>query len=395
MNTRVLATVLLTVFLDLVGFGLLIPLLPFYALEFSATALQVTLLMAVYSFAQFLFAPIWGQLSDRYGRRPILLTSIGIGSVMLAGFAMSGQLWQLFLFRILHGACAANISTAQAAVADITPPEKRAMGMGLIGAAFGVGFTLGPFIGGELSVYGLEVPIWAAAGLSGFNFVLAMFTLPETRKPGMAAGRRRTIDPRAMMRVLKHPVVGTAIAVTFLATSSFAMMESTFALFVDELYQMKAQDLGRLFAVAGIAMIGVQGGLIGRLVSRFGERSLILFGFGLLIVSLLLLGWAKPTWPMLIVFVGMAVGNGISSPSLQALISRATPEDEQGLVLGTNQSMSALARGTAPALGGLVFSGIGPRSPFLLGALILLVALVLAIPATRKVTDQTETGQPG
>ncbi len=395
MNIRVLATVLLTVFLDLVGFGLLIPLVPFYALEFQATVLQVTLLMAVYSFAQFLFAPVWGQLSDRHGRRPILLASIGIGAVMLAGFAMATQLWQLFLFRILHGACAANISTAQAAVADITPPEKRAMGMGLIGAAFGVGFTLGPFIGGELSVYGLAVPIWVAAGLSAFNFSLALFTLPETREPGKGDGRRRTIDPRAMFRVLAHPIVGTAIGVTFLATAAFAMMESTFALFVDVLYQMNAQDLGRLFAVAGVVMIGVQGGLIGRLVQRFGERALILTGFCLLIVSLGLLGWAEPTWPMLVVFVTLAIGNGISSPSLQALISKATPESDQGLVLGTNQSMSALARGTAPALGGLVFGSVGPRSPFLVGAAILVVAVCLAIPATRKVTAPRATERPG
>ena len=389
MRTGPLPAVLLTVFLDLVGFGLLIPLLPFYAEEYGATPLQVTLLLACYSFAQFLFAPAWGQLSDRIGRRPVLLTSIGIGAVMLAGFAMAQSLLALFVFRTLHGACAANIATAQAAVADITTPENRAKGMGLIGAAFGVGFTVGPFIGGELSPYGLAVPIWIAAGLSAANLVLALFTLPETRKPGASARPQRTVDPRALITSLRHPVVGLAIVLTFVMTSAFSMMESTFALFAEHEHGLTAQDLGRMFGAAGLVMIVVQGGLIGRLVRRFGERPLVVGGLGVLGVGLIALAYFPPTLPMLLAFVVIAVGHGISSPSLQAMISRATSDEHQGAILGANQSMSALARGTAPAVGGLLFEQ-AYRAPLIVGAILLFGGVMLAGPATRF-TDAPST----
>jgi len=179
---KLLIPVLGAVVLDLVGFGIVIPLLTFYAEEYGAGPVAVTLLMAVYSLAQFLMAPVWGALSDRFGRRPIMLFSIGMATICLAGFAWAESLVMLFVFRTLHGAAAANISTAQACVADVTTPENRAKGMGLIGAAFGFGFTVGPFLGGELSVHGLAAPIWFAAALSALNFVAAVVWLKETRK---------------------------------------------------------------------------------------------------------------------------------------------------------------------------------------------------------------------
>ena len=188
---KLLVPVLMAVVLDLVGFGIVIPLLTFYAEEYGAGPVAVTLLMAVYSLAQFLMAPVWGALSDKYGRRPIMLFSIGMAAVCLAGFAWAESLVMLFVFRTLHGAAAANISTAQACVADVTTPENRAKGMGLIGAAFGFGFTVGPFIGGELSVHGLAAPIWFAAGLAALNFVLA---LAWPRRPQARHCSTRTLD---------------------------------------------------------------------------------------------------------------------------------------------------------------------------------------------------------
>ena len=196
--------------MDLVGFGIVIPLLTFYAEDYGASPVEVTLLMAVYSFAQFFFAPIWGRLSDRIGRRPVLLASIGASAVFLAGFAAADTLWVLFVCRTLHGACAANISTAQAVIADITPPDKRAIGMGLIGAAFGVGFTVGPFIGGETAHLGHSVPIWIAAGLSALNFIIALVMLNET-KTATSNSRPRPISPQAFIKVAKHPVVGLCV----------------------------------------------------------------------------------------------------------------------------------------------------------------------------------------
>jgi predicted MFS family arabinose efflux permease len=279
----------------------------------------------------------------------------------------------------------ANISTAQACVADVTPPEKRAMGMGLIGAAFGVGFTVGPLIGGELSTFGYQVPIWAAAGLSALNLVLAIILLPETRPPGgTGAFHIRSIRPSAFLNILRHPVVGLCVLLTFVLTSAFGMMESTFTLFAEHVRQLTAAQVGRMFGVAGVVMIVVQGGLIGKLVRRFGEERLVPVGLVLTALGLLLLPLAPPTVPMVAVFTLMAIGQGISNPSLQALISRGTPESEQGFVLGTNQSLSALARVVGPIAGGALYAGVGPSAPFWAGSVVVGASVALAVVAIRR-----------
>jgi len=386
---RLLVPALLTVFLDLVGFGIVIPLLPYYAETYGASALQVTLLMAAYSLAQFLFAPVWGGLSDRRGRRPVLLFSIAATAIFLTGFALAESLFMLFVFRTLHGAAAANISTAQAIVADVTPPEKRAMGMGLIGAAFGVGFTVGPWIGGELAPFGYEVPILVAAGLSALNFVLALGMLPETRKASTVT-RRRTINPAVFMAVARHPVVGAGVVLTLVVTLAFSMMESTFTLFAEHVWSLDAREVGRMFGIAGLVTIIVQGGLIGRLVKRYGEARLLPVGLVILAVGLALLPFAPPFWGMVGVFAVIAIGQGITSPSLHSLISRATSEDEQGFVLGTNQSMSALARAVGPALGGVIFTVLSPQAPFWASSAILVLSLALALPAVRRLSAPRE-----
>ena len=380
---RALLPVLLTVFLDLVGFGIVIPLLTFYAEHHGASALQVTLLMACYSLAQFLFAPVWGRLSDRVGRRPVMLVSIAATALGLAGFASATELWMLFAFRTLHGMATANIATAQAAVADITPPEKRAMGMGLIGAAFGVGFTLGPWIGGELAAYGYTTPIWFAAGLSALNFALAAALLPETRRPGSAA-RPRPLHPGAFLRVAAHPVVGLCVVLTFVLTLAFGAMESTFTLFAEHLRGLSAPEVGRMFGVAGLTMVLVQGGLIHRLVKRFGEAPLVPLGVALLAVGLAALPFAPAPGPLLGTFIVIAVGQGLASPSLNSLISRSTSPDEQGFVLGTNQSLSALARVLGPVSGGLLYQGVAPEAPFVAGAGVLAAGVGLAWVAVRR-----------
>ena len=387
--SRALIPVLLVVFLDLIGFGIVIPLLTFYSEDYGASPFQVTMLMAVYSLAQFAFAPLWGALSDRVGRRPVLLASIAATVVCLSGFAAANTLWMLFLFRTLHGACAANISTAQAAVADLTTPEKRAAGMGLIGAAFGIGFSVGPFIGGEMSTFGYAAPIWLAAGLSAINLVLAYFMLPETRHPGSTT-RPRPISPAAFIRVATHPVVGLCVVLTFVLTVSFAMMESSFTLFAEHVRGLGAQDVGRMFAVAGVVMIVVQGGLIRPLVKRFGEAPLVPTGIAILAIGLAALPFAPPFGPMVAIFVLMAIGQGISGPSLHSMISRGTAPEEQGLVLGTNQSMSALARGIGPAFAGLLYADISPSSPFLVSSGVLVLGFLLAVAAVRRWGSQID-----
>lgn len=379
---RPLLVLFLTVVLDLVGFGIVIPLMTFYAEGFHATGVQVTLLMACYSFAQFFAAPLWGQLSDRVGRRPVMLISIALTAVMLAGFASATSLALLFVFRTLHGIMTANIATAQACVADLTTRENRARGMGMIGAAFGIGFTIGPFIGGEMAQTSLSAPIWLAAGLSALNFLLALVFLPETRHAGSDAAHR-PINPAALIDALRHPALGLCILLVFVQVFSFALMESTFTLFAEHEHGLRPQDVGRLFGLVGIIGIVVQGGLIGRIVQRFGEAPLVPLGLGLLAGAIALMPLV-PLGGLMVVFGLIAVGQGLANPSLQAIISKTATARDQGSVLGSSQSMSALARATGPALGGVLFDRVGHGTPFFAAALLLAGGTALALPAIRR-----------
>jgi MFS family permease len=380
---RRLGPVLLTVLLDLLGFGLVIPLLSYYSEQFGATPFQVTCLMASYSLAQFVFAPVWGGLSDRIGRRPVMLISIGGTALGLAAFALAPSLLWLFVARVATGMCAANIGTAQAYVADVTQPKDRAKGMGMIGAAFGVGFSFGPWVGGELSAYGLAVPIWAAAGLSAVNFVWALFGLPESRPLEARAKVPRVRDPRLIVSALQHPVVGAAIGLTFVATFAFAMLESSFSLVAEHQWGMDAVGVGRLFGVIGTIGIVIQGGLIGRLSRRFGERVLVGVGYAGTAAGMLTLGFAASSAAIWTGCVLIAIGNSLSTPSLQALISQGAG-DHQGALLGVIQSLGALARTTAPPLGGAAFARIGSGAPMVVGAALMAIALLISIPATRR-----------
>lgn len=384
-SLRPLFPVLLAVLIDLLGFGIVIPLMSYYATDYHATSQQVMLLAAVYSIAQFMFQPLWGALSDRVGRRPVMLVSIAGTAICLAGFAWGGSLTALFVWRFLNGACAANISTAQAAVADVTTPENRAKGMGMIGAAFGLGFTFGPLVGGEMSRWGHSTPIAFAAGLAAINFVWALFALPETRRPGPARNER-TVDPRALIRGVMHPVVGLAIVLTFAVTFAFSLMETSFGLVAQYAWQLDPQHVGRMLGLIGIVGIIIQGGLIGRIVKRFGEPVLVLVGMTCNATGMGMLAYSAMEQEHLIRWLGclvIAIGTSLTNPSLSALISRGVSADEQGAILGANQSLASLARALAPFSGaGLVGYGVG--SGFLAGAMALAGALPFAVPAVRR-----------
>lgn len=391
-QTPGLGPVLLTVLLDLVGFGLVIPLMNFYAERFHASAVEVTALMATYSVAQFLFAPVWGSISDRYGRRPVMLVSIAGTAVFLSLFASASSLWQLYLWRTLHGACAANVGAAQAYVADVTTPETRARGMGLIGASFGLGFTLGPMIGGILSTkIDLTAPIWLAAGLSAVNFAWAFARLPESRRFGEAASgaHGRVMDPRLVAEVLSRPFVGRVVAMAAVATLAFSMLESTFGLVAEHVWSLGADTVGYLFGIIGIVGIVIQGGLIGRLVKRFGEVPMVLGGYVLTSSGMV---WLSRTAPDHLWFVGgwgpivvgcllLATGTSLTNPSLTALLSKSASGEEQGRVLGVNQSLGALARAVAPTVGGWLFSHWFAGGAFVAGAGLMVAALLVNAPA--------------
>ncbi len=383
-RTPGLGPVLLAVLVDLLGFGLVIPLLTFYAESFHASAIQVTLLAAVYSLAQFAFAPVWGRLSDQVGRRPVMLVSIAGTAVFLAAFALAPSLPWLFVCRALHGAFAANISTAQAYVADVTTPENRARGMGLIGASFGIGFSLGPWVGGELSPYGLAVPIWAAAALSALNFAWAVVALPESRPAGQRQATHRSLDPRHLGRALRHPAVGPAIGLAFTATAAFAMMEATFSLVAEHSWRMDAQGVGRVFALIGGIGILVQGGLLHRLVRRYGEPSLVVVGYAANAAGLATLAFAGPGAALWVGCAAIAVGSSLANPSLTSLISRGAGSDQQGAVLGVNQSLGALARAAGPAAGGFLYAHWFRGGAFLVGAILMATSMAAAWPIARR-----------
>ena len=364
MKRSPLIVIFTTVFIDLVGFGIVIPVLPFYAegTIFNATPRTVGLLFASYSIMQLIFSPVLGSLSDKHGRRPVLLLSIigtGIGFLVL-GFAKT--LFMLFVGRILDGITGGNISTAQAYIADITTPENRAKGMGLIGAAFGVGFIFGPAIGGILSQWGVSVPFLFAAALCFANAVLLYFTLPETVTPDHPA-KNRAAGGRSFRHVLnslRQPRLSFVLIIYFLFVVAFSIMTTSFSLYTMFRFGYDAQHTGYLFAYVGLIAVIIQGGLIGRLVKRFGELPLVIFGalcFAISLFAVPFVGPAAGGLAALLVGGGVfSMGNSLATPALTSLASKSAGPDQQGSVLGVTQSVASLARAVGPFLAAVLIN---------------------------------------
>jgi multidrug resistance protein len=373
--------IFLTVFIDLLGFGIVLPLLPYYAHKepFNASEWQIGLLVASYSLMQFIFAPIWGRISDRVGRRPIILMSL-IGSTLsylIFGFAQSVAV--LFLSRILAGIGAANIPTAQAYIADTTTPENRAKGMGLIGAAFGLGFIFGPAVGGFLSHWGYSAPGFVAAGICFTDFVLTYFLLPESlNEPGVSRATRRRVSWSMMTGALSRPLIGVLLLLFFIATYALANMEATFALISKVKYKYTEAQTGYIFAYMGLLTAVVQGGLIRPLVRRLGEHKLIVMGTLAFAVSLWLIPYCPNFWALGADLALLSFGQGVNTPSITSLISQYTSADEQGSILGVTQSLSSLARVVGPIWGGVMFD-IGFKWPYLTSAGFMFIAFLLSL----------------
>jgi len=371
MHKKSLLIIFLVVFIDLLGFGIVIPILPYYAKSFGASATTLGLLMMSYSLMQFLFSPFWGKLSDKLGRRPILLTSItGIGlSLLVLGFANS-LIW-LFIGRILAGFFGANIAVASAYIADITGPEDRAKGMGMIGASFGLGFLFGPAIGGILSQWGYGTAPLFAAMLSALNLCFAFFFLRETPlSEELRRSHRHHLQRDRVKKTLQNPRTGLPIFLFFGVTLGFAQMEATFAFFLLSRFNLDAKHAGWILALMALVMIFIQGGAIGRLVRKYGEGKLIMLGTGLMSFALLAASFS----PVLKIFVAFllvqALGFSITNPSLSSLVSRAASAEDQGATLGVYQSAGSLARILGPIFAGLLFDHLGPPMPFQTAALL-------------------------
>lgn len=376
----------LTVLIDFTGFGIIIPLLPFWAEHLGANAVQVGLILTVYSLAQFIFLPVLGRFSDRFGRRSIILWSLVIEAISLALTAVSGSLVMLLVARFIGGMGAANLGTAQAVVSDTTTPAERAKGMGIIGAAIGVGFVLGPAIGGGLATLGLAAPFWAAAGIALINAALVFFLLPETHRPargasaGDASERPQGGFVAGLLATLRSPAVARLIAVNLLYTVAFTAMEAMYPLFSQRVFGWGATQNAYIFVFVGVIMVIVQGGLVGRLAKLWGAQTLLLIGLALLAAGLLLLPLGTTLAVMLIAVGTLSAGSGAISSMSSALASLATSEETQGQTLGVIQSSGGLGRVLGPVAAGWVFAVGGEGAPFVIGGLLTALALLVALP---------------
>jgi MFS family permease len=387
MRKASLGTIFLTVFLDLLGFGLVVPYLPGVARDHGATPFVATLLGAAYSAMQFLFVPFWGHLSDRTGRRPILLGSIAASAVAMVALGTTTSLLGLFVARIFAGIATANIAVAAAYIADVTKPEERSRGMGMIGAAIGLGFVLGPVIGGLLQAHSPiarvgAMPAYAAAGLSVVNFGLAARFLPESLAAADRGKKVRSaspFDPGRFRVAFAIEGVPAAVLVQFIVILSFSGLEQTFRLFTEDEFRFGTKETGYVLGVVGVVLILVQGALIRPLARVAGERSLVRAGvliesFGFLVVVMSPVAFGGSRAMLVAGMAVIALGSGLVNPSLSALVSRLGTSDGQGGVLGVLQSAGALARVFGPASGGMLYQVLGPRAPYAAGVLGMLLA---------------------
>ena len=396
----------LAVFIDLVGFGIVLPLLPIYSKSFGATGPLIGLIMASYSMMQFVCTPVWGRLSDRIGRRPVLLLSTAGAALSYAMFAIgsglndpTAALAVLLVSRISGGICGTNITVAQAYIADVTPPEERSKKMGLIGMAFGLGFIFGPALGAfAAKLFGQSGPGWVAAALCASNFVLAFCLLPESRKPDSEQVRPR---PRfgQWLQTMQRPKVGLLIGLFFLATFCFTCFETTLGLLVSENFLLNLQSkqdmkcVGYLFAYCGIIGAVVQGGAIGRAVNKLGEPLLISISLLLVSISMAVMPFVHGNEPfswrlilhhegmpwliLLFVLALLATGSSLTRPPVFGLISILTSAEEQGATLGVAQSAGSLARIVGPVFAATLFDK-HPALPYLICAALSFLTSVIA-----------------
>lgn len=383
-----LALVALAVFIDFAGFGLVIPILPFWAEHLGANAFGVGLVLTVYALAQFAFTPVLGALSDRHGRRHVILASLLIEALAFALTALASTLPLLLVARFVGGTGASNLGSAQAVVADITLPDRRARGMGVIGAAIGLGFVVGPAAGGLLATLGPAVPFWCAMVVALVNAALVYRFLPETR----TRRAEHTETPRRGITALldgwryaaSYPAVARLAAVNFLFTLAFSGMETVFALFTQHAFSWSARQAetanGYFFTYVGVLVVVMQGGLIGRLVKRFGERALLVAGLALLVAGLALLPLGTSVGILLIALGIVSLAEGAITPTATALLSFASPPGAQGATLGFSQGLGGLGRVLGPLVAGSLFT-LSTGLPFLVCAALGAAALLVALPS--------------
>jgi DHA1 family tetracycline resistance protein-like MFS transporter len=384
--TRPLVIIFLTIFVNLVGFGIIIPLLPFYAQTFGASPFAIGLLFAVFSVAQLVASPVLGGLSDRHGRRPVLIFSLAGTVVSFVMMATAQSLVVLFIARIVDGLSGGNISTARAYVADVTEPKDRARAYGLIGAAFGLGFILGPAMGGLLSKISYTAPIWAAAAITLAATVLAWIWLPETVRRTSAGSE---MPFRYLGDLLQRPGVRRVLVIDFVYWFSFAIFQTTFALFAARRFGFDAPQTGYLFAGFGVLGAVIQGVFIRPVVRRLGDKPTFIVGLVFAALGLVGAAFAHSVPLFVVALVPLALGIGFGHPTMASLVSRAGRADEQGRVQGAAGAMESLGRALGPVWGNSSLQRFGDGMPYLSAAVCIVVTLLLSV--TYTVTDAVES----
>jgi MFS family permease len=394
-----LLIIFFTVLIDLIGFGLIIPIMPSYARVLHASDATVGLLFASYSLMQFIFMPFWGRLSDRLGRRPVLLISLSASAIGYLIWGFSNTLVMLFVARLVAGAGNANIAVAQAYVSDVTTPENRAKGMGVIGAAFGLGFVLGPvlgglFLGSEVIAFmrgliptltannalaGLQLLGFIAAALSLIDLVYAFFFLPEPEKRSHAGAERFDLKPNFLMETLTNKNLKNSMVIFFISTFAFANMETTLVLLTNDQFGFTPRQNSMLFFYIGMLIVFVQGGLIHRLAKKYGEKILIEVGTVLIGLGLILTPLTHSLPVLYVALALLAFGSGINTPANQSMLSKLAPQEKVGGVMGIGQSISTLGRIVGPVVGGASYQYLGVASPYLIGAVAMVVAFLFSL----------------
>lgn len=381
--------IFLSALANVIGLGVIVPLLPFFALQHGADPAEAAWLFAVFSLAQFVTAPLWGRLSDRIGRKPVIVISLAGSAATYVWLAFADDLAGIYAARIAAGVMNGWLATSQAYIADVTEPEGRAKGMGMLGAAFGIGFVIGPALGGWLVGSGdldYRLPMLIAAAGSGAALIVALAML---REPARHRAHQETVRLAFLPSLLAVPLLGTLVALYFSLFFVFSGMESTLALWCKRVMAMGPREVGYYLAFAGICGVIVQGGLVGRLVPLVGEARVVLIGYLAVAAGLALLPFV-PAPPWLIPAIGLlAVGFGFANPSLQSLISRAAPATMRGGTMGVAQSANSLGRILGPLWAGFAFASIGIAWPFLSGALLLIPVVAVTVVVARQVSRAT------
>jgi DHA1 family tetracycline resistance protein-like MFS transporter len=382
-----LITVYATVFIDLLGFGILIPVMPFLAREFGATGLTLGIVMTAYSAAQFIGSPIIGRLSDRFGRRPVILLSLAASSLSFVLMGLAHSLSFLILARALCGLSGGSISAAQAYVADVTSPTERAKYMGLLGASIGMGFVFGPALGAALADFGLRSVAFVAAAISAANFVFAFLRLVEPTRSHHEAGAERRPWLQMVGAVVASPNPRWVLVTMFCVMFGFVSMETTYALLGAERFGMGPRQLGLVFTLLGFGIALIQGGVVGRLARRLGEGRVATLGAGTMAVGLGLVPFMPTLGSSAAALLLLACGQALATPTLASLLSRLAGERERGSTLGLGQSLQALARGVSPLLAGALYD-YSAKAPYTMGCVVCMGAALLMT----RVTTESEAG---